>query len=440
MNKLWGDDGALDPLIERYTVGDDVSLDLELLPYDAAASRAHARGLARIGLLTTGELGSLEKAFDAFLEEYDLGHITITQRDEDGHTVLERFLTERLGETGKKIHTGRSRNDQALTATRLLTRDRLTEIRARAIRLAWRFLGKAEQHKKVPFPGYTHTRQAMLSSLGHYYGSFVESLIDDVEFMDAISRCADKNPLGSAAGYGVVFPLDRAFTTKTLGFRAIQVNSLYCQASRGKFESAVLEGLWQLTATLGRYAHDMLFFTADELEFFAFPDSLATGSSIMPQKRNLDGLEIARGNVSVVQANHQLIQSLPTKLPSGYNRDLQLTKKPLLESLRLVRDTVEVVRLYVEGAAPNIGAIRRAIGPSIGAADRANELVLRGVSFREAYGLIKQTTNRDENEVASEDWDAILHARKSLGSPGNLGLDDYKTRLDALAGDGALSE
>lgn len=440
MNKLWGDDGALDPRIERYTVGDDVSLDFELLPYDVTASRAHAQGLARIGLLTSHELKSIEKAFDAFLDAYDQGHIKITQQDEDGHTVLERYLIERLGETGKKIHTGRSRNDQALTATRLLTRDRLGQIRAGAIRLARRFLEKAERHQDVLFPGYTHTRQAMLTSLGHYYGSFVESLIGDVEFLDGVLRYTDRNPLGSAAGFGVVFPLDRPFTTESLGFRALQVNSLYCQASRGKFESAVLEGLWQLAATLGRYAHDMLFFTADELQFFTVPEGLATGSSIMPQKRNLDGLEIARGNVSVVQANHQLIQSLPTKLLSGYNRDLQLTKKPLLESLRRVRDTVEVVELYVEGAEPNIGAIRRAIGPSIGAADRANQLVLQGVSFREAYGRIKRAPDTGNKENASEDWTAILRARKSLGAPGNLGLEEYKKRLDALARDSVSNQ
>jgi len=429
MSKLWQKSAAekLHPLVEAYTVGEDPVLDRELLPFDIEATRAHAKGLQAIGILTKRETEQLLQVLSAFEKEARAGRVIIGVQDEDCHTVIENHLTRKLGDIGKKIHAGRSRNDQVLVALRLFQRDRLAAIRKEALALAEAFLVRAEQYRGVPFPGYTHTQQAMLSSIGHYYGSFVESLLDDISLLQSVSKHIDRNPLGSAAGFGVSLPLDRKKTTRDLRFSELQVNSLYCQCSRGKFDSVFLESLVQIMMTLGRFAGDLLFFTSQECGYFSVDDSLVTGSSIMPQKRNLDGLEILRGNVSVVIGYQHMVQDIAKNLLSGYNRDLQLLKRPLIQSASIVFQSIGIAKLYLLGLLPNVETIERKISPGLFMADTAASLVKeKGIPFRDAYRLAKV------QPIGKVDFRANIASKVSMGAPGNLCLSEYRKRISAL--------
>src|SRR3989344_8085092 len=281
MGKLWKKtDTELHPVVEKYTAGTDHIFDMELLPFDIAASKAHAKGLQKINILSPGELEALENALEALLKKHEAGNVTILREDEDCHTVIENYLVEAVGDAGKKIHTGRSRNDQVAVAMRLYMKDKLTTIRKQCIALASNFVDMAEKYEKNPMPGYSHTQQAMLTTVGHYFASFAEALLDDADYIESALRHIDKNPLGSAAGFGSSIPLDRTFTTQELGFSAVQVNSLYCQNSRGKFESVYVEALAQVMLTLGKFAGDMVLFPPREFDFFAVAETLTTGSSI----------------------------------------------------------------------------------------------------------------------------------------------------------------
>ncbi len=426
MAKLWKKKGQnINPLVEKYTAGTDYLFDVELMPFDIAASRAHATALNKIHILSASELKAVIRSLNALEKAWKKGEIAIAPEDEDCHTVIENYLVASLGPTGKKVHTGRSRNDQVLVATRLYLKSHLVSIRQEALKLAGSFLTYAETNRDVPMPGYTHTQQAMLSSIGHYMSSFAESLADDAAFAASAISHLDRNPLGTAAGFGTSFPIDRALTARDLGFKHVQVNSLYAQNSRGKFESAYMEALAQIMMTLGRWAHDMLIFTSQEFDFFRADDSLVTGSSIMPQKRNLDVLEIMRGNVSVVTSNQFAVKEITKNLLSGYNRDLQLIKKPLMESTFIVRDSLTFMGVVLKGISPNDERMRAALQPGIFAADIANDLVnAHGIPFRDAYaqamGLVPEySANLGKN----------LASKVSLGAPGNLALKALRARL-----------
>lgn len=430
MSKLWQKTGKkLHPLVEKYTVGDDYIFDSKLMPFDIQGTKAHIKGLQKIGIFTKGELSKLLKALTKLDKEFSRGKVKIKIADEDCHTVIENYLTKKFKKLGQKVHTGRSRNDQVLTAIRLYMKSSLDELRKSTKRLAKEFLEYAEKYKNIPLPGYSHTQQAMLSSIGHYFCSFTESLIDDLNFLDKTYHHINKNPLGSAAGFGVSLLLDREFTTKELGFKNTQINSLYCQNSRGKFESIYLESLLQIMLTLGRFANDLLLFTSQEFNFFKVSNSLVTGSSIMPQKRNLDAMEILRGNVSVIMSNQQLIQNLVKNLVSGYNRDLQLIKKPLMESTDIALSSLEIVSLYLKGITPNEKIISEKISKEIFAADIATEMAKKNKTpFRLAYkqalkGIKKYKVNFQQN----------INSKVSLGAPGNLDMNYYKNLLGNLS-------
>ncbi|MBI5411756.1 argininosuccinate lyase [Candidatus Peregrinibacteria bacterium] len=421
MKKLWQKKtgGKLHPALEVYTVGDDWKLDEFLLPYDLQASLAHAKMLHKIGILTQQELADLTRGLDELRKLHAQGKLTLTIEDEDCHTRIENELVARVGDAGKKIHTGRSRNDQVLVALRLLMKDKLGRLVPAVRVLAEQFRSLAKKYEWVPLPGYTHTQQAMLSSLGLWFGAFAEALEDDAKLLDAITSHLDQNPLGSAAGYGVSLPLDREFTARLLGFRKVQNNTIYCQNSRGKFESLTLEGLVQIMLTLSRFAADMLFFTSRECDYFIASDAIVTGSSIMPQKRNLDPLEILRGQTTVLTANHALVRNLTVGLISGYHRDLQLLKKSLLESLLIAEKSVEVVSIVLENIQPDIQTIESKIQPDIFAADVANDLVqTKGISFRDAYQQALQ-----ELKGRKIDLQKNLKSKISPGAPGNLKFD-----------------
>lgn len=428
MKKLWDKttQQKIHPVVETYIAGSDDVFDAFLMPFDIRASRAHAKGLRNIGVLDAVELESILKALDSLEQEFRAGHVNITPADEDCHTVIENYLVEKLGDTGKKIHAGRSRNDQVLVAMRLYMKNRLIGLSQKCVALASAFLDFADKYKDIPMPGYTHTQQAMLSSIGHYMTSFVEGLLDDADFAMLVLRHLDKNPLGSAAGFGVSMPLDRAFTTKELGFVRIQLNSLYCQNSRGKFESLFLEALTQIMSTLGRFAHDLLWFSSQEFDFFAIDDSLTTGSSMMPHKRNLDVMEILRGNVSVVIANQLMIKEMSKNLLSGYNRDLQLMKKPLMESARIVSDSLEVVEIALKGITPKKGSIEKKITKDIFMTDVVNKLVMeKHMPFRDAYGEAAGMISREAVHLGEN-----IASKVSLGAPGNLNIGEYRERIE----------
>ena len=430
MKKLWNksDKNSLHPAVEKYIAGTDHVFDLDLMPFDIQGSAAHAKGLQKIGILTSDEAKNILSALAELEKLVESGKVEIAPADEDCHTVIENYLTEKLGDTGKKIHTGRSRNDQILTAVRLYMKDNLKKLQAQCVELSSTFLSLAEKYKEVPMPGYSHTKQAMLSSVGHYFAAFAESLVDDAEFAGYTARYIDKSPLGSAAGFGVSIPLDREFTAKELGFENTQTNSLYCQNSRGKFESVYAEALVQIMLTLGKFANDMLLFTSNEFDYFEVEDSLVTGSSIMPHKKNLDVFEILRGNVSVVISNQLLIKDLAKNLTSGYNRDGQLMKKPLIESTEVVLYSLEVTGLVIKGLTPKSESIEAKIDTGIFTVDIANELVLKqGIPFRDAY--------KKAVELASDkkpDLKKNLESKVSLGAPGNLALDKLRKRINKL--------
>ncbi|MBU0458138.1 argininosuccinate lyase [Patescibacteria group bacterium] len=425
MTKLWKKSSAkLNPIIEQYTVGDDTKMDLILMPYDIKASIAHAKMLGSINILKDDELESILIGLEELYVKCKRNKISISISDEDCHTVIENYLTDKIGNAGKKIHTGRSRNDQVLTALRLYMKHSLSLIKASALKLSGEFIKQSKKCESVPLPGYSHTQQAMPSSVGHYYLSFAESLIDDVEFIQSVYKQIDKCPLGSAAGFGVSIPLDRQQVCDELGFSNIQLNSLYCQNSRGKFESIYLEGLVQIMMTLGKFASDILLFTSQEFNFFQVDDSLVTGSSIMPQKKNLDGLEILRGNVSRISADQIMVKNIAIGLISGYHRDYQLIKKPLMESTQIALQSLKVAMLYLEGITPNEEEIKNKISKGIFSADIANKMVEeKGIPFRDAYKLASNI-----NDVSME-FKPDKANNVSLGAPGNLGTKILEDRL-----------
>jgi argininosuccinate lyase len=430
MSKIWnkGDSPALNSVIEQYTVGDDTVLDQQLLIYDIVASQAHAKGLGKIGILSDDECKKIDDAFEILAQLVHDDKFEIKLEDEDCHTAIENYLVEKLGDTGKKIHSGRSRNDQVLVALRLYMLSHIDLIHVKVNELANTLVTAIEKYQDVPLPGYSHTQQAMMSSVGHLFSAYLESLLDDIDMMQMVAEYVDKNPLGSAAGYGVSLALDRQLTTEIMGLNSVQVNSLYCQNSKGKFEGFYLEGLLQIMMTLGRLASDLILFSSQEFDFFEIDASLTTGSSIMPQKKNLDGLEILRAHVNVVSSNHQLVHSIPQGLISGYHRDTQLLKKPLMESTFTVLQSLEVAKLYIAGATPKEEEIKGKISQGIYAADVANKLVQEeGLPFREAY---QKAMEKLESEKISPEEN--IKSKISLGAPGNLGLDILKERVKTL--------
>ena len=425
MAKLWKKtDTKIAPAVEKYTAGTDYVFDVEILPFDIQASRAHAKGLQKIGILNANELKQIGEGLDALEKDFKAGKIEIRPEDEDCHTVIENYLVEKIGEAGKKIHTGRSRNDQVAVAMRLYMKTHLTSLEKDARTLAGQFIGVAEKHQDVPMPGYSHTQQAMLTTVGHYFAAYAESLLDDADLVAAVLTHIDKNPLGTGAGFGTSIPVDREFTTKELGFAGVQMNSLYVQNSRGKFESAYMEALAQLMLSLGKFANDTLLFTSQEFDYFSVDESLTTGSSIMPHKKNLDPMEILRGQVSVVVGNQLIVKDIAKNLMSGYNRDGQLIKKPLIESTHVVEDSLEVAGLVLAGLTPKPENIRAKIHKGIFTADIANEMVTKErMAFRDAY---KKAANMDAGDV---DLKKNIASKKSLGAPGNPGLNLLKRRL-----------
>ena len=385
MTRLWDKGAPLDSRVLAYTAGEDYSLDERLVAYDARASIAHARMLNQRQLLSDADFSAIQAGIEAVAAEHGRGEWRIALEDEDGQTALEKRLTARIGAAGGRVHLGRSRNDQVLTAIRLYLRDAIEQLGAGAIEVADALDRLGEREGSIPLPGYTHMQQAMPSSVALWAGGFASELRDDAHGLRLVHRRAGRSPLGSAAGYGTPgLPLDRHATQRELGFAEVQEPVTAVQLSRGKAESQLLFEITLLMQDLGRFAADVLLFYTQEFAFLALPDEFTTGSSIMPQKRNPDVFELVRGRTATAQGCLTEALAIFAKLPSGYQRDLQLLKLPLFRGIDLALATTSIL-------VPAIDAMRfRAdhihLDPSIHAAERANELVVReGIPFREAY-------------------------------------------------------
>jgi argininosuccinate lyase len=425
---LWRkSDTLIDARIMRFLAGEDVLLDRELLPYDIRASRVHAEGLARIGILTAEELATIARELEALVQALASGAFVLDQRFEDGHSAIEAWLTERLGDTGRKIHTGRSRNDQVLVASRLYLKDRVEELVQICLSTARTALARAAQESDLPMPGYTHLQRAVVSSCGHWWAGWAESFIDDAKLARDTATLIDANPLGTAAGYGVNLALDRGHTTFALGFGRMQVNPAAAQLARGKYELAVLSALKAALLDLRRLAWDLSLFTTSEYRFVTLPVEYTTGSSIMPNKRNPDVVELLRASYAVVAGAAVELESL-LSLPSGYQRDLQFSKGPVLRSLRHGLDALALVPELMAKLSWNESAMRAAIEPAMYATDVAVERALAGTPFREAY----RTATEAGAALQGRTPERSIAERVSPGACGDLRLDLIEARWRAL--------
>ncbi|MBI5393439.1 argininosuccinate lyase [Candidatus Woesearchaeota archaeon] len=387
---------AIDKAVEQFTVGDDFLIDMHLIQYDISASIAHAKTLLKSGILKEQELKQLICGLQKLSALVEKKEFFIKQEEEDMHTAIENYLVSELGEIGKKIHTGRSRNDQVLVALRLYCKEQLILLKEQLVQLIESIINIAKKNEFVPLVGYTHMQKAMPSSVGILFGAYAESLLDNFQTIDAAFSIADQCPLGSGAGYGVSIELDRNYTAELLGFKKTQNNVAYVQNSRGKIELTILHSLSMIMQDLGRIANDLILFSMDEFGYISLPDRFCTGSSIMPQKKNPDVLELIRGKTSVVQAHYFLVQSIVSKLISGYNRDLQLTKKPMIESFQICIDSIAIMNNLLRGIIINEDKCLQGFSAEVFAADNAYELVKKGMTFRDAY---KEVGNALQNNV-----------------------------------------
>ncbi len=424
---LWQKPGiAVDPALQSFLAGDDVVLDREFFLHDITASRAHAEGLQRIGILSSDELAALQAELDMLAADFRSGAFVLDARYEDGHSAIEARLVERLGDAGRRIHTGRSRNDQVLVATRLWLKDKLTQLAALCRDVARVALARAEGDTGLPMPGYTHLQRAVVSSAGMWWTCWAEAFIDNCERAIATLAWIDANPLGTAAGYGVNLPLDREFTTAALGFARMQVSPVYAQLSRGKFELAALEAMASAMLDLRRLAWDLSLFTTAEFDFVALPARYSTGSSLMPNKRNLDVIELMRGSyASVAAARCEIEQSL--SLPSGYHRDLQVSKGALFHGFGKGLAALGLLPELMRELAWKPGPMRAGLDRSMYATDLAVDLARQGMPFRDAYRQAAEPLRWKDG-----DPDASLAARVSPGASGDPQLDLLHGRLAAF--------
>ena len=425
---LWQKPGVkVDDRIQRFLAGEDVVLDREFFLCDIDASRAHAEGLLRIGILSADELAGIRRELAQLAEDFSRGDFVLDDTYEDGHSAIEARLTERLGDAGRRIHTGRSRNDQVLVATRLWLKQQLARLQALCVESAQVALARAEAEAAVPIPGYTHLQRAVVSSLGMWWAAWAEGFIDDAQRARDTQAWVDANPLGSAAGYGVNLPLDRDHTTAALGFARMQVSAGYAQLSRGKFELAAVDALGSALLDLRRLAWDLSLFTSAEYAFVALPAQYTTGSSIMPNKRNPDVVELMRASYASVAAARTEIEQL-LSLPSGYHRDLQFSKGAIVHAFGRGLGALELLPDLLRNLEWKPEAMRAALEPSMYATDLAVDLARSGLPFRDAY---RQAA--DPARWAEGDPDASLAARVSPGAAGDLRLDTLHRRLDAFA-------
>lgn len=431
MTKLWEKsttDNKSDTakMAEAFTVGEDYQLDQILVPYDIQASIVHAKALNKAGILTSDELQKLTRALSDILKRWEKDDFEITLRDEDMHTAIENFLIDTLGDLGKKIHTGRSRNDQVLTAMRLYEKESLEKVTAEVRKCIILLIKLGEKHENVAMPGFTHTRKAMLSSVGLWAGGFAEMLIIQKESVSGIKSLINHSPLGTAAGFGTTFNIDRDFESIELGFDKPIVCSTTAQLSRGWVELQLVQYLSGFTAVLNRLAADIIQFSSESTHWFDLKDVVCTGSSIMPQKKNPDVAELIRGGHAELMGFTATLQTLTVNMGSGYHRDLQLTKAPVLKAVNKTIELLKATQILISHLEPNKEKLEEACTTELFAAEAANLLVReKGMSFRDAYREIAENPERMSGLTAEKLMQEFTH----LGSPGNSGLSELRYRI-----------
>jgi len=429
VNKIWKKDAtSTSALVETFTVGRDKDFDVLLAEYDVLGSLAHTEMLEAVGLLSKEDLLLIQKGLQQILGEIRAGSFAIDKDVEDVHSQVEGLLTQRIGEAGKKIHSGRSRNDQVAVDIKLYLRARVLALKEEVKLLFDQLIALSEEHKDKLLPGYTHLQIAMPSSFGLWFGAYAESLIDDLEVLAAAYQVTNKNPLGSGAGYGSSFPLDREMTTQLLHFRTLNYNSVYAQMSRGKTEKIVATGLASVAATVGRLAMDCCLYINQNFAFISFPAELTTGSSIMPHKKNPDVFELIRAKCNRIQATPNELTLLLTNLPSGYHRDLQLTKEILFPALEEGITCLQMTRLMLSNIQIRNGILEDEKYKYLFSVEAVNQLVNRGVPFREAY---QQVGNDIDKGNFHFDYHQQLHHTHE-GSIGHLSNDKIVTEMQKV--------
>ncbi len=422
--KLWDKGFSIDQKIDFFTVGNDRVLDMYLAKYDVIASIAHAKMLGKIGLLKTSEVDAINKVLQKITVAIEEDRFTIEDSFEDVHSKIEYVLTEELGVIGKKIHTARSRNDQVLVALHLYFKDALKSIRGQVSQLFDLLLELAEKNKDVMLPGYTHLQIAMPSSFGLWFSAYAESFIDDLYLLDAAFKVVDQNPLGSAAGYGSSFPIDRGYTTQLLGFSDLKYNVVAAQMSRGKSERILSTAIASIAATLGKMAMDICLYMCQNFDFINFPDAFTTGSSIMPHKKNPDVFELIRGKCNILQTLPQQLAALTINLPSGYHRDLQLTKDLILPGIETLKSCLEMSLFTMKDIRVNPDILGDKKYDYLFTVDTLNTWVQQGIPFREAYQKMGQQISKEQYVPKKE----IKHTHS--GSMGNLSIDKIRLKMN----------
>ena len=421
--KLWDKNSTVSPEIERFTVGRDCELDLLLARYDILGSIAHSTMLESIGMLTSEEMNDLHRELREIYAVTERGEFIIEEGVEDVHSQVELLLTQRLGDMGKKIHSGRSRNDQVLVDLKLYFRDEIKNIAEEVVHLFDRLQSLSEQHKEVLMPGYTHLQIAMPSSFGLWFGAYAETLVDDLRLVAAAYKIANQNPLGSAAGYGSSFPLNRTMTTELLQFDTMHYNVVAAQMSRGKTERATAYAIGAVASTLGRFAMDVCLFINQNFGFISFPDEYTTGSSIMPHKKNPDVFEIMRAKCNRLQSVAGEVALMTTNLPVGYQRDFQLLKDVMFPAIEELKSCLTMCDMMLQHIRVNRDILSDRKYDYLFTVEDVNRLALSGIPFREAYRQVGMQVQNHTYEPNRE----VHHTHE--GSIGNLCNDRIREKL-----------
>ncbi|MBL3658122.1 argininosuccinate lyase [Fulvivirga sediminis] len=422
--KLWDKGYKIESAVEEFTVGNDRQLDLHLAKYDALGSLAHAQMLHEVGILTDEDIKGIDKEIRAILTNIESGDFTIEESFEDVHSKIEHQLTEKLGEAGKKIHTARSRNDQVLVDMHLFCKEEVFTIKSLVKNLFDRLISLSNEHKDVLIPGYTHLQIAMPSSFGMWFGAYAEALIDDIHFLNAAFKISDQNPLGSAAGYGSSFPINRTSTTQKLEFATLKYNSVAAQMSRGKLEKSVSFALASTAGTLAKFAMDVCLYMSQNFGFLTFPAHLTTGSSIMPHKKNPDVFELIRGKCNKIQALPTELTLITNNLPSGYHRDFQLLKESLFAGLFELKSCLQICEFMLQHIIINKEAINDPKYDYLYSVEVVNKEVQNGLSFREAYQKVGKEIEEGNYSPSKE----VHHTHE--GSIGNLCNDKIVEKME----------
>ena len=430
MSKLWAKGYELDKVVEAFTVGEDPILDRQLIRWDALGSMAHARMLAAIGILTSAETTALCRELARVVDLDSRGEFHIPAELEDVHTAVENHLIRELGDLGKKVHTARSRNDQVILDLRMYMRDRISAIGHALFEIVHVLVDFAETHQDVPIPGRTHFQLAMPSSVGLWAGAFAESLLDDWKLFETTVEIVDQCPLGSAASYGVNLEIDRPLVAELLGFRQVQNNVLYVNNSRGKVEAILLSACTQVMNDLSKLSTDVILWSMPEFRYFSLPPEFCPGSSLMPQKRNPGPFELTRAKAATVQACLHEVLEITRPLISGYNRDFQVTKGPMMRGLSTTLASLRVNRVCMEKLGVNREACIQAFRPELFATDRVLEMAREGIPFRDAYRKVAASLDEMEMEDPVENIRGKVH----VGATGNLGLGLARDRLELFSG------